>query len=171
MITIFGAFEWLNYFDDKKTYLSPSSQYLWEKIWRNLKRGAMAKREEILTDLVYICDPSNQLNVSAEACLKCGIAYFSFEEINESINFLQEAIHGYQTHRHNLTVARWALGYVLLVKKDKRDDAIFHWKSCVKIYRDLQRAHRFEKDRVEWYQKIIPEMDYSLKEAATYQII
>lgn len=171
MITIFGAFEWLNHFDDKKTYLSPSSQYLWEKIWRNLKRGAMAKREEILTDLVYICDPSNQLNVSAEACLKCGIAYFSFEEIYESINLLQEAIHGYQTHRHNLTVARWALGYVLLVKKDKRDDAIFHWKNCVKIYRDLKRTHRFEKDRVEWYQKIIPEMDYSLKEAATYQII
>lgn len=171
MITIFGAFEWLNYFDDKKTYLSPSSQYLWEKIWRNLKRGAMAKREEILTDLVYICDPSNQLNVSAEAYLKCGIAYFSFEEINESINLLQEAIHGYQTHRHNLTVARWALGYVLLVKKDKRNDAIFLWKSCVNIYRDLKRAHRFERDRVEWYQEIIPEMDYSLKEAATYQII
>lgn len=168
MIPISGAYKWLNKFDDKKTFLSPSSQYLWKNIWEDLKQGKTAKIGPRLADLVYICERSNQVNESAEACLNGGIAYFYMDKANKSINLLRKAISGYQLHRHNQTVVRWILGYVLLVRKDQREEAIIEWKNCVLTYRELNRTHRFESKKADWYQEKLEEMDSSIKYVAAF---
>lgn len=170
MIKISDVYEWLNYFDDKKTYLSSSSQVLWRKILGGLEGGDMGKTGQLIADLLSICDHSTHENEVAEVCLNCGIAYFHLRKRKKSIKLLGEAVSRYQMHRHNQTVARWALGYVLLKMTSKRNEAIVQWKNCVETYRHLKESHRFEKEKVVWYQNRILEMDKSLEEAATYTV-
>jgi tetratricopeptide (TPR) repeat protein len=168
MITIKNVIsKWLNHFDDKPTFLSNSSRIQLSEIEKNLKIGCTSNIGKKITDLVNICAHSNRIDESAEACLNGGYAYFRLQKADESIKLLRKAVSEYQNHKHNQTVARWALGYVLFILADERDDAIIQWKNCVETYRHLAHTHRFDKDRVEWYRGIIPEMEESIKIAAT----
>jgi tetratricopeptide (TPR) repeat protein len=121
--------------------------------------------EHHIRDLVNICDHSNYVNEEAEVCLRCGEMYFDLKKVEESIKLLQGAVSGYQNHRHNQTVARWVLGIVMWEETDDHKEAIIQWKNCKETYRHLEDYHRFEREKVEWYQKIISEMDQALEEA------
>lgn len=145
------TFGWLNRFEPSS--LESDARQVRDLILKRIKARVYGSSNMLMRDMRMICRDGSDYRETPEVMVEAALLAYESNDLQMSMDLLQNATAYFYPNTHQQVVARWMLGAVQWNLPTHVQAAMHHWRLCLLGFSNLtlHAEQTNQLDRAQWY--------------------